>query len=634
MDILNPIESLRKILSEPPSANEEGKGILGNVNKAIKELEGGTRRINYLFGLTRQRVEEVKIAIADTTPFVDRLGGNMEQAIQGLEAVATATRRNVIASTDDISKLIAANGILGRSVDSMVEDFQGIGVQFSMIGPELESAIGYVKNVGANLVQVMDTVFQYMGNMNKFNFQNGVEGFTRMATKATILKFDMQQVFNLAEDALKPERAVELASAFQRLGVSVGTLTDPFDLMYKSLMDPEGLQDALVEMTAQYSEFNEKTKRFEITPYGKLMLREIGREAGIAGDELMKLSLNTADLQRRMGMIKPDFQFESEEDKMLLANMARMKTDGRYVIDIMNKETGKKEEVDLQKLSNEQMETLIELQKSGPKTLEDIQRAQLETENLMKGDVRAIKDRMYLGTASAPDVIKLMEEIRRGGVGVTQTLVDKSPDTQKVRDETQNAVKGISDFAKGAMTGNVEELGKLTTQFNQLIDKVKGMGGDSGVAALPELTKLGEKLKEYAGEIGKAMDTQPRISGKEMTPELMRKQQDMRRAAREFDRIQSQISQISNQSLTQYYTNNIQGRQFSSQDFTPRKIDVNVTGGQITKIELTGSPELVKLLSNMPEVDRKKFVAQFDEELFKIIKQGVNKVDGDYMPKK
>jgi len=36
----------------------------------------------------------------------------------------------------------------------------------------------------------------------------------------------------------------------------------------------------------------------------------------------------------------------------------------------------------------------------------------------------------------------------------------------------------------------------------------------------------------------------------------------------------------------------------------------------------------------MPEVDRKKFVAQFDEELFKIIKQGVNKVDGDYMPKK
>jgi hypothetical protein len=66
----------------------------------------------------------------------------------------------------------------------------------------------------------------------------------------------------------------------------------------------------------------------------------------------------------------------------------------------------------------------------------------------------------------------------------------------------------------------------------------------------------------------------------------------------------------------------------------PNKIDVNVTGGQITKIELTGSPELVKMLSTMPEMDRKKFVAQFDEELFKIIKQGVNKVDGDYMPKR
>jgi len=580
MDILNIRKSLEKIFSEGPSANVEGGGILDNVNKSIKELEGGTRRVNYLFGLTRERVEEVKIAIADTTPFVDRLGGNMEQAIQGLEAVATATRRNVIASTDDISKLIAANGILGRSVDSMVEDFQGIGVQFSMIGPELESAIGYVKNVGANLVQVMDTVFQYMNNMNKFSFQNGVEGFTRMATKATILKFDMQQVFNLAEDALKPERAVELASAFQRLGVSVGTLTDPFDLMYKSLMDPEGLQDALVEMTAQYSEFNEKTKRFEITPYGKLMLREIGREAGIAGDELMKLSLNTADLQRRMGMIRPDFQFESEEDKMLLANIARMETDGRYVIDIMNKETGKKDPVELQKLSIDQMKTLIELQKSGPKTLEDIQRAQLDTENLMQGDVRAIKDRLYLGTASAPDVIKLIEEFRRGGVGVTQTLVKESPDTQSVRETTQKAVQGISALAKDIMTGNLGAIGDLDKQFKQLESKVKGMGGDSGIAAIPKLTELGETLKKYAGDIGKVMETQPRISGKEMTPELMRKQQDMRRAAREFDRIQSQISQISNQSLTQYYTNNIQGRQFSSQDFTPRKIDVNVTGGK------------------------------------------------------
>ena len=634
MDILNPFKTIKDTFGTSPS--NDGGGGLGNVTKAIEELEGGTRRVNYLFGLTRERVEEIKIAIADTTPFVDKLGGNMEQAIQGLEAVATATRRNVIASAEDISKLIAANGILGRSVDSMVEDFQAIGVQFSRIGPELESAIGYVKGVGANLVQVMDTVFQYMSNMNKFNFQDGVEGFTRMATKATVLKFDMGQVFSLAEAALKPEKAVELASAFQRLGVSVGTLTNPFDLMYKSLMDPEGLQDALVEMTAQYSEFNEKTKRFEITPYGKLMLREIGQEAGIASDELMKLSLNTADLQRKMGMIRPDIQFEDEDDKMLLANLARMDKQGNYVIDITN-EKGERNAVELQKLSGDQMKTLIELQKSGPKTLEEIQRAQLDTENLMKADVRAIKDRLFLGTATAPDVIKLMEEMRRAGSGVFQTIEGKSKekaDTQQVRETTQDVIQGISKLAKDAMMGDANALLKFQEQFNQLKDKISNTGGSTGVEAMKDITKLAETLKNFSGDIEKVIESQPRISGKEMTPELMRKQQEMRRAAKEFDKAQSQISQIQNQSLTQFYTNNIQGRQFAPQDFTPRKIDVNVTGGQITKIELTGSPELVKMLSNMPEVDRKKFVAQFDEELFKIIKQGVNKVDGDYMPKK
>jgi peptidoglycan hydrolase-like protein with peptidoglycan-binding domain len=639
MDVLESFIKAFTTKGTVDNENKEGQGLgLDGVKHVMKELEGRARSVNYLFGMTRERVAELKVALADATPEAALLGLKFEDAAQAFEAISVATRRNVIASTDDIKSLLSASQVMGRTVDSMVEDFQSIGVQFSRIGPELENAIGYVRNVGANLVQVMDTTFQYMSKMNQFNFQDGVEGLTRMATKATVLKFDMNQVFQLAENALKPEKAIELSSAFQRLGVSVGTLTDPFELMYKSLMDPEGLQDALVEMTAQYSEFNEQTKRFEITPYGKLMLREIADQAGMSSEELMKLSLNAADVQRKLEMIKPDFQFESEEDKMLLANLARMDKEGKYVIDMLQ-DDGSRKSVELQKLSNDQIETLIELQKGAPKTLEEIQRSQLDTQTLMNTNIASIKDRLTLGLASGKTVIELQETLRRLGYAVTKTAADQTGITTEGSREKSNALfRGVKESVESLIKGDdnaIKDLEKsLETLGEQVAKEAKERAGGIPTSAT-DFPKMLNMIKDEAAKINELMKNQPMISGAEMTDEMKKRNQEQRRAQRELKQAEQRISQIiNNQSLTQYYSTGIQGRQFTQQGLMPNKIDVNVTGGQITKIELTGSPELVKMLSTMPEMDRKKFVAQFDEELFKIIKQGVNKVDGDYMPKR
>jgi len=462
-----------------------------------------------------------------------------------------------------------------------------------------------------------------MSNMNKFNFQDGVEGLTRMATKATVLKFDMNQVFQLAEDALKPEKAIELSSAFQRLGVSVGTLTDPFELMYKSLMDPEGLQDALVEMTAQYSEFNEQTKRFEITPYGKLMLREIAVQAGMTSDELMKLSLNAADVQRKIEMIKPDFQFESEEDKMLLANLARMDKDGKYVIDMLQ-DDGSRKAVELQKLSNDQIETLIELQKSGPKTLEEIQRSQLDTQTLMGTNIAAIKDRITFGTATGPEVIRIQEDVRRlfssGTMTIEQLAKESGVETEKIRKNTNDLFSGVKENVESLMRGDSDALtkmsGSLTSLVTNIENKIKGLTNDVPLDTAGML----KAIREKNDDITSLMRNQPIISGAEMTDEMKKRQQEQRRAQRELKQAEQRINQIiNNQSLTQYYSTGIQGRQFQQQALMPSKIDVNVTGGQITKIELTGSPELIKAFSNLNKMGEKEFQALFTPDFMKFL---------------
>jgi hypothetical protein len=113
-------------------------------------------------------------------------------------------------------------------------------------------------------------------------------GLAKMAAQASMLRFDMRETFTLADKVLDPAGAIDVAAAFQRLGVSVGNLADPFQLMNQSINDPSGLQTSLVEVAKSFTYFDEKTKSFKINPQGVLTLREMGEQTGVSAKEMMK----------------------------------------------------------------------------------------------------------------------------------------------------------------------------------------------------------------------------------------------------------------------------------------------------------------------------------------------------------
>ena len=109
-----------------------------------------------------------------------------------------------------------------------------VGVGIGEMGESLEESINYVRSIGGNARQVMKDVTDNMAQMNRFQFEGGVQGLTKMAAQASLLRFDMKQTFQLAERVMSPEGAIDVASAFQRLGVAAGNLVDPFALMNAS----------------------------------------------------------------------------------------------------------------------------------------------------------------------------------------------------------------------------------------------------------------------------------------------------------------------------------------------------------------------------------------------------------------
>jgi hypothetical protein len=465
-------------------------------NFSAKEFEYGYERIsstagqiNKLFGQTRERINELKTSLADTSPGIVRLGGDLGAVADTISEIAIASRRNVVANKEDVEQMYAAQKILGTSVGELSEKFMDIGVGISQIPEELEKSINYIQSIGGNTKQVMKDVQDNMGQMNRYQFEGGVQGLTKMAAQASMLRFDMGQTFALAEKVLTPEGAIETAAAFQRLGISAGALADPFALMNQSINDPSGLQNSLADVAKQFTYFDEKTKTFKINPQGVLTLKEMETQTGVSAREMSKMGLAAAELDQRLSAIKTaGLTIASEEDKQYLANIATMQ-DGKYKVTL---EDGTKKE--LAELTQPEFDKLIEQQKTGPKTLEDIARKQMNYSDIISSDVKAIKSAVIGGAVTQKDLLRLSESARSRSTDLTGAASRNFASPEAVRGELTTALGDMKSLYKDIQEGKKKPTDALS-------DYLKKMGEQGENINSKLLSSFNKSIKEARNKI-------------------------------------------------------------------------------------------------------------------------------------
>ncbi len=471
----------------------DAKKVLSEMSSSLGNLILQSTELNETFLQNRERIVEMQTAIADAIPGVQRLGGGIGKVTETISGIALASRRNVIANTESIEKIFAATKLLGTTSEALVENFSNVGITFNNIGENLENSIAYVQSIGGNAKQVMEDVLNSTSELNKYNFSNGVQGLTKMAAQASMLKFDMRQTFTLAEAALNPEKAVELASAFQRLGVMSGTLSDPFQLMNQSINDPEGLQDSLIKMTKQYTYFDEKTKSFRINPQGMLTLREIAREAGLSYDELAKAGLAASELDTRLSQISPKITFANEEDKQYLANIASMNDQGEYTVKIRN-EKGDEVTKRLADVTQEEMDKLVEEQKKGGKSLEEIARNQLTAAENMENDINAIKGAIFTGLISAPTILGGAETAGKfiSTAGGSLSSKEGMANVSAIRDVSEKGMQSLTSLFETVMDSDLsvgEKFKQTGLQIQNFLDHVVSTTAIAGDKVFENLSK-------------------------------------------------------------------------------------------------------------------------------------------------
>ena len=426
-------------------------------------------------GIGQARMSEMRTTIADSIPEMLKLGLTSSEAFNVIKEVPVALGVNTTMSKEALVEMAAASEVSKVSVSELAKEFKGVGISLYDVGDKMAEVANYAKSVGVNVRAVSKDVVENLYKMNLYNFDNGVKGLAKMAANAASMGVTMEHVQTVTDKVFNPEGAIEMAAGLQRLGVSSSALLDPLKAMDLSMNDPEQLQKEIGNIAKEFSSFNKETGKFEIMPGSKRRLMEVAKELGIPAKELANMSIKASEFDMKMSKIKFPSLAASEEDKMLIANMSQMNSKGEAVVQIKNEKTGKMDEVDVSKLTAEQLTKLREQQADKDKSIEELALDQLNVLQSIDSGINGGKAAATLGKASTPAMDRFYN-----AVNVVRT--------ESVRAVTKDVTSDKVREGYGALSGGIEEAGVKTLQGDYV------GAGEALLKLGPDLLKIGREV--------------------------------------------------------------------------------------------------------------------------------------------
>jgi hypothetical protein len=122
--------------------------------------------------------------------------------------------------------LSKSTGIASKDVAGMVGELSRLGGTQTANLLQMEKIADSARKSGLSAKGLMTTVKTGLKDVSGFGFKNGIDGLTKMAKQAMVLRTTMETLGakGLQAKVLDPEKAIETAAAFQMMGGAVGKL--------------------------------------------------------------------------------------------------------------------------------------------------------------------------------------------------------------------------------------------------------------------------------------------------------------------------------------------------------------------------------------------------------------------------
>jgi hypothetical protein len=376
------------------------QGVFENANKALISMNDSAKSLQRTMGGPVRETDKFRETLYKAYSDTMDIGSSFKDVTDAVEGLAGAFNRIVQPSSDSLRRMVEfskATGIATKDIGTMAAEMMRFGVTEEQAVEQMKKVADTARASGLNAKSLVTEVGKNLKSMSGFGFKSGIDGLTKMAKQAQLLRTSIESIGakKLANDVLDPEKAIEIAASFQMMGGAVGKLADPFQLLHMAQTDINAIQEELVKSTASAFKFNKETGNFDIATQDMYRLRE---QAALTGANLEDL-VNTGREAAKIDMLKGIGGVDklSEDQQGLIAGLAKIGPGGTVSIDLpgfdeIDKSTGEVRDLATLMKDGKFTEALEQYQKDAAKSDKDLAIEQMTIQETQAKDVNIIKE--------------------------------------------------------------------------------------------------------------------------------------------------------------------------------------------------------------------------------------------------
>jgi len=348
--------------------NLEGADIVNSfmaITTPFMQLDQALREnVNKQLGITGERARYLRDEILNASTTLLNYGIEVEDVVTTITTLVSETNRAISIGQlplEDFMKVSRAAGLSAQESASFLAKMEGVGRSLLSGQEALTDMQNIATTMGLSSTKLINTATENLSLINRFGFEDGIRGFSKISAKASLIKFDLKSASEFADSLFDVDKAIETAAQLNILGGEFGNLSNATDLMFKATNDYAGLTEEIMEAQKQFVTFNEETGEFETDGLGLRRAREFAKVVGKSVETVIEEAKRASRFDLLSDKLNLFPQLDNEQ-KELIKNLGSINENGE--IEINGKVLRELKSEDLQKELNNLQQQQIENEKS------------------------------------------------------------------------------------------------------------------------------------------------------------------------------------------------------------------------------------------------------------------------------
>lgn len=301
-------------ITEKPSASklaDKGVSAVSQANPVVGGILGLIKAVIELGSKQDRATSEFARAIGGGRFGKVSAGESVRDMVRGMPATMGYTADAAYSAMTEVAEARGrttermSSGALKSAIDlkrfgiggDAINNFDTFGKSLEQTDRYFAKLYGEVSKKGLSFKNVSKAVNDNLKAAQSHTFANGLRGLQRMAETSTQLKYNMQQVFQLADKVSEVEGAISTSANLSVLGGQFAQFSNPMQLLYEGLNDTGALNERLIKMFGNRASWNKETKQMDMTALDREFVRQAAKAAGLDPSEMISMSMNEGKMR-------------------------------------------------------------------------------------------------------------------------------------------------------------------------------------------------------------------------------------------------------------------------------------------------------------------------------------------------